>query len=113
MLGVAADRFMLNQMSERIIAHPSNAHGQSMMVPDRERPGTSHVTMKAGQMPGPMNQLSSSYVPGMGAVATPAAPPSSALPGMSGFLGDVTISTGTLVGLAAVVAAGLYFMKKH
>lgn len=108
MLGVAADRFMLGQMNERVVAHTSNAHGQSMIVPDRERPGTAHITMKAGQMPGPQNQVASSYVPGMGPVAQPARPPS----GVAG-LGDVTVSTGTIVGLAAVAAAALYFMKKH
>ncbi len=111
MLGPAADRFMLNQMNERVIAHPSNAHGQSMRVPDRERPGTAHVMMKAGQMPGPQNQLSSDWMPGMGFVNEPAAPPSSALPGMSG-LGDVTVSTGTLIGLAAV-AAGLFYALRR
>ncbi len=111
MLGAAADRFMLNQMSERVVAHSSNAHGQSMQVPDRERPGTAHVMMKAGQMPGPQNQLSSDWMPGMGFVAEPAAPPSSALPGMSG-LGDVTVSTGTLMGLGAILAGLVYFMHK-
>ncbi len=112
MLGIAADRFMLNQMSERVVAHPSNAYGQSMIVPDRERPGTSHVTMRAGLVPGPQNQVSSSWVPGMGAVAEPASPPSNALPGMSGGLGDVTVSTGTLLGLAAL-GAGLFYMMKR
>lgn len=112
MLGVAADRFMLNQMSERVIAHPSNALGQSMIVPDRERPGTSHVMMKRGLVPGPQNQVSSSWVPGMGSVAEPAAAPSGALPGMGGGLGDVTVSTGTLVGLAAVAAGLFYFMRR-
>lgn len=111
MLGTAADHFMLNQMQERVVAHPSNALGQSMIVPDRERPGTPHVMMKAGVVPGPNNQVSSSWVPGMGSVAEPAAAPSGALPGM-GLLGDVTVSTGTLVGLAAVAAGLFYFMRK-
>ncbi len=112
MLGIAADRFMLNQMSERVVAHPSNAYGQSMIVPDRERPGTSHVMMRAGLVPGPQNQVSSNWVPGMGSVAEPAAPPSGALPGMGGGLGDVTVSTGTLIGLAAIAAGLVYAMHR-
>lgn len=112
MLGVAADRFMLNQMNERVLAHSSNALGQSMIVPDRERPGTSHVMMKAGQVPGPQNQVSSSWVPGMGAVAEPSAPPSGALPGMGGGLMGISIDTGTLLGFGALAAAAWYLTRK-
>lgn len=112
MLGIAADRFMLNQMQERVIAHPSNSQSRSMVVPDRERAGSAHVTMKRSQMPGPQRQVSSDYLAGMGAAPPLPSPPSvshgAPMPGM----GDVTVSTGTLVGLAAVAAGLIYFMHK-
>ena len=112
MLGTAADKIMLTQMQERVVASLPNAHSRSMGVPDRERAGTAHVLAKGGQMPGPQNQVSSSWMPGMGTSPTPAAPPalqpSSALPGMGG----VTIDTGTLLGLGAL-AAGAYWLFFH
>lgn len=111
MLGIGADRFMLNQMSERVIAHSSNAAGRSMQVPDRERAGTAHVMMKVGQMPGPQRQVSSNYVPGMGAAPPLPAVPSGALPGM-GVLGDITISNTTIFGVLAAAAAAWYFMGR-
>ncbi len=116
MLGIGADRFMLNQMTERVIAHPSNAAGRSMQVPDRERAGSAHVMMKVGQMPGPQRQVSSSYVPGMGPAPDLAKPPAmavtnSALPGM-GMFGDITISNMTIVTVIAGAAAAWYFMGR-
>lgn len=111
MLGTGADRFMLNQMTERISAHPSNSASRSMVVPDRERAGAPHVTMKVGQMPGPQRQVSSDWMPGMGEAPQLADVPSGALPGM-GRLGDVTVSTGTLLGLAALGAGLFYLMRK-
>lgn len=87
MLGNAADHFMLSQMRERVVAITPNAGGQSLQVPDRERPGTAHVLVKAGfQVPGPQNQVSSGYLPGMGLVAPSAQPqvPRGMLPGMAG-----------------------------
>jgi hypothetical protein len=112
MLGRGADRFMLNQMQERVSAHPSNSQSRSMVVPDRERAGAPHVTMKVGQMPGPQRQVSSDWMPGMGEAPQLADVPTGALPGMGG-LGDVTVSTGTLIGLAAVGAGLFYLMRKH
>ena len=115
MLGPAADRFMLNQMRERVIAHPSNSASRSMVVPDRERPGTAHVTMKNAQMPGPQRQVSSDWMPGMGEAPPLPKPPStshgSPMPGM-GWLGDINLSTGTVVGLAAVAGAVWYLSRR-
>ncbi len=85
MLGAHADHFMLAQMRERVTAITPNAGGQSLVVPDRERPGTAHVTVRGGYgLPGPQRTVSSSFVPGMGGVAAPPAAPSprSMLPGM-------------------------------
>jgi hypothetical protein len=90
MLGKAADHFMLGQMRERVVAHTGNAAGTSLSIPDRERAGTAHVMMHAGQMPGPQNQLSSDYMPGVAPMPRLATPPGAiagygaALPGMSG-----------------------------
>jgi hypothetical protein len=112
MLGNAADQFFLGQMAERVSASLPNGHSRSMMVPDRERAGTSHVTAKAAQMPGPQRQVSSAWMPGMGTSDAPPTPPSlqpsSALPGMGG----ITIDTTTLLGLAAA-AVGAYWLLFH
>lgn len=114
MLGKAADHFMLNQMRERVVAHPSNAASRSMVVPDRERAGAPHVTMKGTFMPGPQRQVSSDYMPGMGPAPKLAGPPSTShgapMPGM-GWLGDITLSTGTVLGLAAL-AGGLWWLTR-
>jgi hypothetical protein len=89
MLGKAADYFMNAQMRERIVAITPNAGGRSLHVPDRERPGTAHVSVKRGmQVPGPQRSVSSAFMPGMGGVAAPPPPPVPAgmLPGMGGAM---------------------------
>lgn len=137
MLGAGADRFMTNQMQERVIAHPSNSASTSLSIPDRERAGSAHVTMRLGQRPGPQNQLSSDYMPGVSAMPRIPVPPTSSLPGMSGGalpgmsggalpgmsggappgmsggswlpgLGSMSLTTPTLIGLAAL-AGGVYW----
>jgi len=127
MLGAHADHFMLAQMRERVTAITPNAGGQSLQVPDRERPGSAHVTVKDGfGMPGPQRTVSSSFVPGMGGVAAPppAPSPASMLPGM-GFqdmlpgMGESSmlpgmgeLSSGMKAGLAVAAAIGLYMVLK-
>lgn len=111
MLGNAADKFFLGQINERVVAHSSNSQSSSMRVPDRERAGTAHVMSKATQMPGPQNQVSSAWMPGMGESPVPPAPPSlvcSALPGMSG----VTIDTSTMLMLAAAGFGAWYLLLR-
>jgi hypothetical protein len=112
MLGNSADHFFLGQMTERVVAHPSNAKGQSMQVPDRERAGTARVAFKNQEMPGPQRQVSSGYMPGMGSVPTPPAPPRAggALPGMGSFnLAGIEIDTGTLAVFGGLAFAVWYF----
>lgn len=111
MLGTGADRFMLNQMQERVSAHPSNSASRSMIVPDRERAGAPHVTMKVGQMPGPQRQVSSSWMPGMGEAPQLADVPSGALPGMGGLAG-ITVDTSTLLGLGALAVGAWYLFGR-
>lgn len=87
MLGKHADHFFAQQARERVLAITPNAGGRSLSVPDRERAGSAHVTVRGGQqMPGPQRVVSSGAMPGMGHVAAPAAPvrTSGALPGMGG-----------------------------
>lgn len=71
MLGKAADTFMLNQMKERIVAVPSNAKGQSLEIPDRERAGTPRFTMASTIRPGPDNAMPSCWTPGATALQAP------------------------------------------
>ncbi len=111
MLGNSADQFFLGQIKERVVAHTGNAMSSSMRVPDRERAGTAHVMSKATQMPGPQNQVSSSWMPGMGESPAPAAPPSlvsNAMPGMSG----VSIDTSTMLMLAGAAFGAWYFLLR-
>lgn len=107
MLGKSADHFMLNQLNERVLAIPSNSRSPGMPVFDRERAGTSTVRMKGTIIPGPQNTVDSSYVPGMGPVRAPAAPPSPS--GMFG-LGEIVLSNSTLI-MAGLAVAGFFYAK--
>lgn len=109
MLGNAADLFMTAQMRERVVAITPNGGGRSMQVPDRERPGTAHVTVKGGmRVPGPQRQVSSAFVPGMGTLAAPAAPPSPAsmLPGM-GCCAAMPLGGEMIPGMGGVMLPGM------
>lgn len=116
MLGKAADHFFAQQMRERVVAQPGNSASTSMSVPDRERPGTAHVWMKGGTAPGPQNQLSSDYMPGVAQMPRLAIPPGAVagyapmLPGMSG-LG--ALSTNAMLGAVAVgIGAWMLLRRK-
>ncbi len=132
MLGNHADHFMMAQLRENVTAITPNAGGQSLVVPDRERAGSAHVTVKGGYgIPGPQRTVSSSFVPGMGSVATPPPAPSprSMLPGMGDILGSRRsmlpgmgaqdmlpgmgeLSSGMKIGLGVAAAVGLYLVMK-
>jgi hypothetical protein len=140
MLGAGADRFMNNQMTERVTAYPSNSASSSLSLPDRERAGAPHVMMRLGQRPGPQSQVSSNYMPGVQPMPNLPTPPSASLPGMSGGglpgmsggglpgmsggglpgmsggwipgLGALSMTTGTLVGLAALAGGVYWFMNR-
>lgn len=112
MLGKAADHFFAQQMRENVIAQPGNSASTSMSVPDRERAGTAHVWMKGGTAPGPQNQLSSDYMPGVAPMPRIPLPPGAVagfapmLPGMSG-LGALPTKT---IAIAAVLGLGAWFL---
>lgn len=136
MLGAGADRFMNNQMNERVTAYPSNAASTSLSIPDRERAGAAHVTMRLGQRPGPQNQLSSDYMPGVAPMGRIPVPPTSSLPGMSGgglpgmsggglpgmsgaswlpglgAISNIKLTTTTLIGLAAAGGAIYWYFNR-
>lgn len=105
MLGRHADHFFRQQARERVLAITPNGGGRSLQVPDRERPGTAHVTMKGHSVPGPQRQVSSGYMPGMGTVEPAPAPvqPSGSLPGM----GD-----GALPGMSGGALPGMGFLPQ-
>ncbi len=71
MLGRAADRFMLGQMTQTITAVPSNANGQSLNLPDMERPGTTRFRMNPVIQAGPNNSTNSGWMPGATSVRVP------------------------------------------
>src|ERR1700677_5045464 len=106
MLGAGADRFMNNQMQERVTAYPSNAASTSLSIPDRERAGAPHVTMRLGQRPGPQSQVSSDYMPGVAPMPRLPTPPTSSVPGMSGG-GLPGMSGGGLPGMSGGALPGM------
>lgn len=125
MLGRHADHFFLQQARERVLAITPNGGGRSLSVPDRERAGSAHVTVRGGQqMPGPQRVVTSGALPGMGSVAVPVRPvqPSGSLPGMGGgalpgmsgssaLPGMGALSTMHL-GLAAAVGLGAWMLLR-
>lgn len=122
MLGNHADHFMLAQMRERVTAITPNAGGRSMTMPDRERAGSAHVTMKRGfQMPGPQRTVSSGYapgamMPGMGAQdMLPGMGEQDMLPGMGeqDMLPGMGEMTGTAKALTVAAVLGvLFYLRK-
>lgn len=129
MLGNHADHFMLAQMNERVSAMTPNAGGRSLSVPDRERAGSAHVTVRGGfAMPGPQRTVDSDYSPGRGAIPGMGGvlgAPGSFLPlaGPDGFLplGDdaapqgvqVNLTTPVLIGWGLIAAGLVYFLGKR
>jgi hypothetical protein len=130
MLGNHADHFMLAQMNERVSAMTPNAGGRSLSVPDRERAGSAHVTVRGGfAMPGPQRTVGPDYSPGRG----------SPLPGMGGVFGapggfiplagpdgfiplgdeaapqgvQVNLTTPVLIGWGLIAAGLVYFLGKR
>lgn len=94
MLGAHADHFMLAQMRENVLAITPNAGSPGLKVPDRERAGTAHVSMRSGYgMPGPQRVVSSKFIPGRLA--------GGGLPGMSG------LGSGALPGMGSGALPGM------